>query len=82
MILIYRLTKTGNKDWKSTSYSHILVLVSSLLLTSVHAQDVTITVDAAGNKKTVSSQATSSRNPVIFADVPDMSMFALVIPIT
>ena len=74
MILIYFLTKIGNKDWKSTSYSHILVLVSSLLLTSVHAQDVTITVDAAGNKKTVSSQATSSRNPVIFADVPDMSM--------
>jgi hypothetical protein len=34
--------------------SHVLVLISSLLLTSVHAQDVTITVDAAVNKKTVS----------------------------
>jgi hypothetical protein len=32
----------------------MLVLVSSLLLTSVHAQDVTITVDATVNKKTVS----------------------------
>lgn len=32
----------------------MLVLVSSLLLTSVHAQDVTITVDANVNKKTVS----------------------------
>jgi len=34
--------------------SYILVLEGSLLLTSVHAQDVTITVDAAVNKKTVS----------------------------
>jgi hypothetical protein len=34
--------------------SYILVLVSSLLLTSVHAQDVTITVDATVNKKIVS----------------------------
>jgi hypothetical protein len=34
--------------------SHMLVMVSSLLLTSVHAQDVTITVDAAVNKKTIS----------------------------
>lgn len=34
--------------------SHVLVLSSSLLLTSVHAQDVTITVDANVNKKTVS----------------------------
>jgi len=32
----------------------MLVLGSSLLLTSVHAQDVTITVDASVNKKTVS----------------------------
>ena len=53
---------------------HMLVLGSSLLLISVHAQDVPITVDAAVNKKTVSLQAPSSRNPVIFADVPDMSM--------
>jgi hypothetical protein len=34
--------------------SHFLVLESSLILTSVHAQDVTITVDAAVNKKIVS----------------------------
>jgi hypothetical protein len=34
--------------------SHVSVLVSSLLLTSVHAQDVTITVDATINKKIVS----------------------------
>ncbi len=34
--------------------SHLLALVSSLLLTSVHAQYVTITIDAAVNKKTVS----------------------------
>ena len=34
--------------------SHMLVLVSSLLLPSVHAQDVTIIVDATMNKKTVS----------------------------
>ena len=34
--------------------SHMLVMVSSLLLTSVHAQDVTITVDARVNKKTIS----------------------------
>jgi hypothetical protein len=32
----------------------MLVMVSSLLLTSVHAQDVTITVDATVNKKTIS----------------------------
>lgn len=32
----------------------MLVLEGSLLLTSVHAQDVTITVDAAVNKKTIS----------------------------
>lgn len=34
--------------------SHMLILTSSLLLTSVHAQDVIITVDASVNKKTVS----------------------------
>jgi hypothetical protein len=34
--------------------NHMVVLVSSLLLTSVHAQDVTITVDATVNKKNVS----------------------------
>jgi hypothetical protein len=34
--------------------SHLLVMGSSLLLTSVHAQDVTITVDASVNRKIVS----------------------------
>ena len=34
--------------------SHVSVFISSLLLTSVHAQDVTITVDANVNKKAVS----------------------------
>ena len=34
--------------------SHMLVLESSLILTSIHAQDVTITVEAAVNKKTIS----------------------------
>jgi hypothetical protein len=34
--------------------SHLLVLEISLLLTSIHAQDVSITVDATVNKKTVS----------------------------
>jgi hypothetical protein len=34
--------------------SHVSVFISSLLLTSVHAQDVPITVDATVNKKSVS----------------------------
>ena len=34
--------------------SHVSVFISSLLLTSVHAQDATITVDATVNKKSVS----------------------------
>lgn len=46
--------------------SHVLVLVSSLSLTSVHAQDVTITVDATVNKKTVSPNITGQTEIAVY----------------